>query len=265
MSKKKHGWVVEQYISPCVLPKEQILGWVKWDPKIEIGNIEIRSEADILFRRIINVAERVFDQDLSKGVILIDRRDMEIPGYVGFEAVYNEIPSSERDLRFVINFIQPTKEANQIELVTKLIRPTIAIEEVSPTEIESTTLNPQPRPLSFVLKKIGYADIMNLRPFIKTYEGEDLKITVDTSEIEVPREELFVKSTKRIASKIVIRGSGYGMISLGFRYQDRIHNDYETQIVEIVVHIERKQKIEVPVGSHVVNGKQALILEPKIS
>jgi hypothetical protein len=55
------------------------------------------------------------------------------------------------------------------------------------------------------------------------------------------------------------------MISFGFRYHDRIQNNYETQVVEITVHIERKQRIEVPVGSHVVNGKQALTLEPKIS
>jgi hypothetical protein len=188
LHQKKHDWVVEQYISPWILPNEQILGWVKWDPKIEIARLEIRSEADILFLRIMNVAERVLDQELSKGIILIDKKDMEIPGYVGFEAVYTKIPSSERDLRFVIKFIQPTKETNQLELLTKLIRPNIAIEDVSTTEIESTALNPQPRPLSFVLKKIGYADMMNLRPFIKTYEGKNLKITVDTFEIEVPPE-----------------------------------------------------------------------------
>ena len=63
--------ILEKHISRWALPNEEILSWIKWDGSIDFDRIVIRSEADIDFKRILNVDASVFDQEkITEGEVI---------------------------------------------------------------------------------------------------------------------------------------------------------------------------------------------------
>src|SRR3989304_4901709 len=112
------NWITESYISPRVLPKEQILSWVKWDPSLEYDKIVIKAEPDLVFERILNVDIEVFEQtelieyglvELKNGIIEINKKTIQIPGFIGFRALYKLVPEDEMELSFLVEFIHNEK------------------------------------------------------------------------------------------------------------------------------------------------------------
>jgi hypothetical protein len=257
------SWILERYISPWVLPKEKIIGWVKWQPHVKFNHLIIRTEADVELYRLLNVNERVFNtHQPSSGLFKITSDNIQVKGFVGFEACYNAIPESERELGFVIEFVFDDQRREEVELVTEVIRPIISIKQAT-REIASTKEKPSPEVINILLENVGRGDGRDLSSYIETVKGKDLQIRIEPFEEPYDLEQrLFVKSNKMVGSKIIINGVGYGMIQLGFEYKDRIGNHYKTPVTEIIVNIEEGKRIEVPIRSGIKGAESVLSLEP---
>lgn len=262
----KNSWLGEKYITSQVLPKEQILSWIKWDPKVEFDTIIIKSEADVFFRRFLNVDEKIFkEQDVQKGKVVITKNLLQIPNFVGFEAYYNMVPEDERQLLFVIEFIHGNKSIDKVELVTEVIRPKVFIKHLSPAEISVTPEKRWIGSLHFTLENRGKARVTSIAPFIDVVKAKDMQVEIkEITERDTSDSFLFMPTTVRTVSKIIIKGFGYGMLSLGFEYEDALHNKYETKVSDIILDIKQKEKVEVPIASTIEGNQPALVLEPRV-
>lgn len=264
--KDNHSWLVEKYISSPVLPKERILSWLKWDPKVEFDTIIIKSEADAFIQRVLNVDEKIFkEQDVQKGKAIINKDLLQIPGFIGFEAYYNAVPDDERQVTFVVEFIRGNETVDTIDLVTEVIRPKVFIKHLSPAEISVTPEKRQIESLTFALENRGKGRVVSIGPFIDIVQGKDMQVEIKNfKEIDTSERFLFVPSSTIYISKIIIKGMGYGMITLGFEYEDAMHNKYETKLKEIVLDIKQKENVEVPIASTMEGNQPALVLEPRV-
>lgn len=268
------NWIFEDYISPRALPNEQILAWIKWDSDISYDKILIKSDPDIYFQRILNVDQSVFDGTKSEGfdaqfengTVVIKKDIIQVPGFVGFRAIYKLKPEDEKKLPFLIEFISNDKVINSIELSTTLVRPKLIMTSAPSEGIVVDDLVPILPSLSFTLKNMGHCEVQKLKPIldVRSWNTKDMKIEVKhTKEKNFSEEHLFVNTTTTYIPKIILHGSGMGMIGIGFQYYDQMDNIYETELVNVPMHIPQKENLEIPVSSTISN-KQTLLLEPKL-
>ncbi len=264
---KPKSWIFEKHISNWSLPNEEILSWLKWDPNKVFDEIVIKSEADIKFLRILNVDEKIFKQkEINQGKAVIKKSMLQIEGFVGFTSVYTLVPEEERELSFVIDFVKDEKTFKSIELKTQLIRPIVAIEHDSGQGIMVTRNNPSIPKLRFRLNSKGKARILNLSPFIEFISvTKNMEITIkEKVEKIMDTSPLFVYSSERRIPKFIVKGLGYGMIAMGFEYNDAVGNKYSSKLIDIPIKIEEKEKLEIPISSE-VKGQSTILLEPKVS
>lgn len=262
-------WLIEKHISEWSLPNENIISWIKWDStKIDFDQIIIKSEADLLFTRILNVDEKAWsDNDMKKGKITIKKELLQIDNFVGFVCEYTAIPEDERHLSFEIDFIKNENKSESVSLETVIVRPMVIIENISEQGIVVTENNPFVPPLTFELKGKGRARVLNLTPFLdQHFEGKEVSITItNTVEQDNNTDPLFVVSSKRIIPKISITGKGFGMLTMGYEYEDAIGNKYRTKVVDIPIELRQQRSLEIPLSQELSDQKTLLLLEPKIN
>ena len=258
--------IIESHISEWALPKEEILSWIKWEKDFDFDQIIIKAEADIILHRIINVDPEVLNQDgIKNGKVIIKKEDLQIDGFVGFGCYYELVPETERELSFDVDFNKNGKTLNTVNLKTNLIRPIISIENVTNNGIVVTKNNPVLPELSFKLVSQGKGRILNFSPFIEVVNAKDMEITLKQTTESIDNEkQLFVHSTEQVIPKFIVKGKGYGMISMGFQYFDALNNKYESKLIDIPIQIEQKEKLEIPIASD-LKGQSTILLEPKIS
>ena len=267
-------WITESYISPRALPNELILGWVKWNTDISYDKILIKSDPDVDFQRILNVDEAVFKQSeitdsdvqFKNGTVEIEKDIVQVPGFVGFRVAYKLKPEDERELSFLIEFISNEKKIGSVELRTNLVRPKLTITEIPSEGIVVDEFVPILPSLSFTMKNTGHGEVQKLNPFldVKSWETKDMRIEVKNSnERNTNEDHVFVVTTTRNIPKIIIHGSGMGMISMGFEYYDKLNNKYETELVSVPLSMPKKESLEIPISSTISN-KQTLLLEPRL-
>lgn len=260
-------WLLEKHISEWSLPNEDIIAWIKWNEKLRYDKIYIKSEADLEFTRILNVDESAWvAEDLKKGKISISKNLLQLDGFIGFVCHYTTIPEDERQLSFKIDFSYDKELTASIPLETKLIRPIVSIENVSENGIIITEENPFVPTLTFELRGRGHARILKLTPFLEQhFKGNEVKVTIShTTQQDNNPEPLFVQSSTVITPKIAITGKGYGMLTMGYEYQDAVGNKYKTKLVDIPIQLQQKKSLEIPVSHEIANQKSMLLLEPKI-
>ena len=258
--------ILEKHISEWALPKEEIMSWVKWGGNFDFDQILIKAEADINLHRILNVEEKILTQDSIKtGKVVIDKDMLLIDGFVGFGCFYELVPEQERELTFKIEFKKNNETLETIHLTTNLIRPIIAVENLNNSGIVVTKDNPTLPQLSFNLVSKGKGRIFDFVPFIEFVNAKQMQITlkqiVENMNDETP---LFVNSIQNVIHKIIVKGKGYGMISMGFEYFDAKGNKYESKLIDIPIKIEEKEDLEVPIVSD-LKGQSTILLKPKIS
>ena len=257
--------IIEKHISEWALPREDILSWIKWEKNYDFDQILIKAEADIYLHRVLNVEEKVLKQkSIKTGKVVIDKEMLLIDGFVGFVCFYELVPEQERELTFEIEFVKNNKTLEAIPLKMNLIRPIVAVENLDNSGIVITKDNPALPRLSFDLVNKGKGVILNCTPFISVANATDMKITLKQTVGEIDDETaLFVNSVQSIISKIILKGKGYGMISMGFEYFDAMKNKYTSKLIDVPIQIEQKENLEVPIASD-LRG-QSIVLEPKIS
>ena len=86
----------------------------------------------------------------------------------------------------------------------------------------------------------------------------------NVEEVDTSENFLFASSSIRTISKIIITGMGYGMLSLGFEYEDAMRNKYETKLSEIILDIKQKENVTVPIASTMEGNQPTLVLEPRV-
>lgn len=262
------SWLIEKHISPWVLPKEQIVGFVKWRPEMEISEVSIRAPENIRIVRLFDVDENLFAEYPPDSLrFTISQARLQIPGFVGFEAFYETIPDGELDLTFQIDLTFRHLERQTINLATDVIRPVVSSSQQT-LEIFSSPERPDPKGIQIALTNKGKAEILeeSLEPFIEIMQGKELKIQVSSFEDRYGiGDKLFVKSNKRTSAKIMISGKGYGMIRLGFNYSDRLGNRYKSSLLDVLVTVKERKAVEIPIGNTVMGvGEPTPILEPAV-
>lgn len=256
-------YLLEQHISRWALPNEEIISWIKWDDSIDLDQIVIRSEADIEFRRILNVDASVFNQEsITKGKAVIDRDMMQIPGFIGFTSVYTVVPENERRLCFEIDFMKNGKVLDTISLNTDVIRPVIAIEMGCSHIDMSYTIMPTP-PVTFRLANRGRARAIDLTPFIEFTNTKTMEITIEHTKEKMPYESTtpFAHASEQTVSKFVFKGSGDILFTMGFKFKDAMGNEYTSEQVTVPVLMPEKRKVEIPIESS-LEGQPTIVLTP---
>jgi len=258
--------IIETHISEWALPREEILSWIKWENGFDFDQIIIKAEADITLHRILNVEPEILKQEgIKKGKVIINKEDLQIDGFIGFGCFYELIPETERELSFEIVFNKNGKILNTVNLKTELIRPIVIVENLTNSGIVVTKDNPILPQLSFRLVSKGKGRILNFSPFIEVVNAKDMKITLKQTTENIDDEKpLFVYSTETVLSKFIVKGKGYGMISMGYQYFDSMNNKYESKLVDIPIQIEQKENLEIPIASD-LKGQSTILLEPRIS
>ena len=255
--------ISEKYISPWVLPKEQIIGWVKWQPSIRLDHIIIRTEKDVLITRALNVNYRILaTYKPTDNLLRIGGEGLQIKGFVGFEAVYEVIPNEERSLKFVVEIVSEEQGKESVELITTIIRPIINIKQISNNEI-LITKERIPTALSVLLENKGKGDVKDPSPYIDVkVAGQNLQVKKEIFEEPHSLEErLFVKERKKHVVRIAISGVGLGVIRLGFEYKDRMKNKYKTHLTDVIINAKEKQRAEILVNTE-IEDKPMMNLEP---
>lgn len=258
--------IIEIHISEWALPREEILSWVKWEKGFEFDQIIIKTEADIDLHRLINVEPEILKQEgIKKGKAVINKADLLIDGFVGFGCFYELVPENERELSFEIEFNKDDKVLKIIHLKTNLIRPIVIVENLTNSGIVVKKDYPVLPKLSFRLVSKGKGRILNFSPFIEVVKAKGMEITLKQTTANIDDETpLFVYSTEKVIPKFIIKGKGYGMISMGYEYFDSMNNKYESKLIDIPIQIEQKENLEVPITSD-LKGQSTILLEPKIA
>jgi len=259
----KKSWILEKHISNQVLPRENIISWIKWNPEINVQQINIKFEADVVLTKVLNVSEEVFkdEKQIEEGKIVVLKEFIQIPGFVGFTALYDALPDKERHVNFIIEFLIDNK-TESVELSTKIIRPILEFAGEQSFEIIISPYNQLITPLKFSMVNRGTAFARNAKPFHELLETGDLKLQLNfLTEQNKDESFVFVKSNQITIPKIIIDGQGYGMVSMGFEYEDSVGNKYKTALVNVAIKIEEKQKLEVPIKQIIDKNKELLLLE----
>jgi len=260
--------VVEKYISPWVIPGEKILGYVKWNPGCELKRAEIRAPENTDVRRILNVGAGVFANHAAGSPSYVITKDqIQVEGFMGFEAVYMRLPETEVKATFEVTIVFEDMRKEQVALTAEVIRPLLT--SIKPSvEILSSRESPKPGAIMVGIVNAGKGDVLegSLKPFIETIQGKELKIQIETHEEKYGiGDTLFVEDNQRSSSKIVINGRGYGMIRLGFSYSDRLGNVYKNGLLDVMVTVEDKKTLEVPLGDAMVSaGGPFPVLQPPV-
>lgn len=249
--------ILEKYMSRWVLPRENILSWVKWDDSIGVDQVIVRSEADIEFKRFFNVDKSVLEQSMEQGKIVIDRDMMQLKGFVGFECAYTLIPESERHLCFKVDFLKKGKVLKQAALSTKLVRPIIVIEQRRNT----VTPDADAIPMTFVLSNKGKAAGRDLMPFIKSISSDKMTITIEYVKEKPPHtaDMPFVRVSEQVIPKFVINGSGKAVFSMGFKYEDDLCNEYNSELTTISVSMPQRTEMKVPIRPDLKNQPMMIL------
>lgn len=260
--------MLEKYVSPWVIPGEKILGYIKWRPDLEVKEIRIDLPEHTLVPRVLDVDSSVFKDITPKfKSFSINRNQLQVEGFVGFEAHYSTVPDKEIRITFDITAVLEDLSEMKVALTTEVIRPLLS-PVTSSAEIFSTIESPEPRALEIALVNKGRGDVLedSLKPYIQIIKGRDLKIQIQSQEEKFKvGERLFVKKNTYMSSKILVSGKGYGAIRLGFKYLDRLGNNYVTEFLDVIITVAEKRTLEVPLENTVLYaGKMAPILEPAV-
>lgn len=253
------SWILEKHISKKALPNENIISWAKWDPKLSVKNIVLKFEPDVAIEKVLNVAEEALqDNDFESGKITIEKEHLQIPGFFGFTGFYMQIPENEITINFVVE-ITFEETIKKIEYSTKIIRPILEFQQTEYT-LTSSQFATSMSPLNLALVNTGSGRPINLKPFADLSNTPDMDIKIQTKIEEIKDESLiFVKTNKIAIPKVVVSGKGFGMLSMGYEYQDTMGNSYKSKLANLSISIEEKQTLQVPITENITKSLTPLL------
>lgn len=239
-------WLIEKHISKKALPKENIISWVKWNPDLVPNSITLKYDPEMIITKILNVSEEGIPKESEDGgVITISKEYLQIPGFFGFTCFYDEVPEEEKTINFIVEFVF-ADGIKKVEYTNKVIRPILEF-ETTDYRLTSTQFGNSATPLDFKLTNKGSGRPVKLKPFVEVSNTLHMEIKIQSKIEEIKDESLvLVKSNKINVPKFMISGKGYGMVSIGFEYEDALGNSYKSPLANLAIQIEEKQTLQVP-------------------
>lgn len=257
---KSHNFIkiIEQYISPQVLPKEQACAWIKWENDPSYEKIILRYEADVQIFGLLNVDEEIFNRSHNQGIIEIPKSMMQVKGFFGFTAFYTTIPERKREISYSIDFVKNEKKQT-VTLTNFVTRPEVEIVSSSSDQIILSEFNPSPKPLSFDVINTGEVEIKDPTIVLDVITTNDVQIKMTDIAPLVKRKTGIFTDELPPGKGIYIKGKGNALIRLVFQYKDILSNNYSTILKEIPIRVEQKTAQTIPIN-HVVTDKDKKLL-----
>jgi len=93
---------------------------------------------------------------------------------------------------------------------------------------------------------------INLQPFVDVLNTNNMKIQIQSKTEMIKDESLvFVKTNQITSPQIKVAGVGYGMLSMGFEYEDAMGNSYKSPLANLSISINEKQVLQVPITENI--------------
>lgn len=249
--------IEEQYISPVALTTESLCGWIKWNNDADFEKIILRSDSNVKIRSLFDTDESEKIKQLDDGALEIPKSALELDGFFGFSASYDEILDSKQDTQFFVDFVNGD-QVETISLTTSIDRPMIEIINTTCEQIILSNNSPLPQPISFDVRNYGDPLLV------------DEKLTVDIFgsqiKIDIKEPKTFPKDPNPLSDEftpektLTIKGKGEGTVTFTLEYSDTIGNQYSTTLQEIPIHIEGKQSTTIPLAQRISDEKQLLLV-----
>lgn len=239
--------ILDSYISEWVLPGDPIVSWLKWTENTEFNNIVLKFEADVFIHIMLNVDEKVLEQDMKSGKITIPKEYLQLPGFFGFHAFYTSIPPSERNVEFIIDFMENDEVIHTERKSTLIIRPRLQM-EVSPSDIMITdNIAPAIDQIQCKLINTGSAGIKSINNINLThFSTPDLKVVIQRKTTDTNRYDK--SSPNESFDSLSLNGKGHAIIKISAEYTDYKGNIYRDYIGEITIDIRQNIDYEIPVN-----------------
>lgn len=248
--------IIDQYISPKVLPIEQVFGWIKWKSGINFDKIVLRYEADIDIQNLFNTGNELTEEI---GKITIPKNMIQRDGFFGFASGYSAKLKNERNVSYEIDIVSGDR-IQTVHLENTVTRPMIQVLEAKPDSIHLSKLSPQPQPLSISLKNSGTTPVRNLEYFIDIITDNKLKVDIRKKD---RYDEILLSDDRSGGQSIQIDGEGHGMIRLGVTYYDDFNTEYNDILKEIPITVEHKQTQTIPITEQIEKPETHLLTIPK--
>lgn len=237
--------IQNEYVSPVVLPKEPLFGWVQWDDDVDFDKVVLKYEADVKIDELFDVDGTV--DRTKEGIIEIPKTALVAGGFFGFNASYATPIASQRTISFEIDLVHDD-ESRTTTLESNVTKPFIENSSVGFDQLIIDNFSPPPPSLNFDLRSIGETPALDLEVVIDV-TGKDIKFDINKP-----------KSSNDIPSfsddcipdqDITIRGKGNGFITIGVDYYDLMGNKYHDVIQEIPIQISSNKTETIPIAKSV--------------
>ena len=115
--------ITEFHASPWVLPNENIVSWLKWNDDSNVKKIIIKADAELVFHEFFNIdMEKRQTKEIE---VIVD--ELETPGFFGFSAFYNKVPSYELEIELTAKLFSDTKIIQTVKKKIRITRPIILL------------------------------------------------------------------------------------------------------------------------------------------
>lgn len=230
ISLKDPNFIEDEYVSPLVLPKEPLFGWVKWDDNADFDKVVLKYEADVKINTLFDVDKSVRTD--VEGVIEIPKSMLQVGGFFGFNATYDVALKSKRQISFHVELVSK-EEIRTITLSSCVTKPEVEIIGSTRDQIIIDNDTPPQSTLSFDIRMVGDTIPINTE-VVMAVTGQDLKFEFSSPLIS-PNEITSFDNESIPVKDITIRGKGNGFIVISLEYSDVIGNRYSEIIQEIPV------------------------------
>lgn len=166
------------------------------------------------------------------------------------------MPNRDEKLEFTILFEENEKVVWTEKFVSKIIVPHMECKNVATDEIRITE---QAAEISLRLELLisGTASVKDVRPISRIVRsGKDIELTVVADNSEQPEIAL---SPPFVNYKLVIKGTGFALVQIGFEYEDFNSNKYATEMNEITIEKTISEITNVPIQG-ILTGNVPLLV-----
>jgi hypothetical protein len=251
VSRYSHGINIRnQFIKELVLPKERILGWVKYDTSLEFDNfmMSFSDPSDGLLDFLLKNRLKLLLMKLEKEkrTISVPRKDLLQDGFFGFTCKYVSIPKQDATYVFNIDLRMGATIVESYSLETRVVRPIIELrsENLGVLDIASHS-PPTLQPTLIELHNTGFASANSINLSCKS-KTRNIKVSLKSLQ-RIKETYGFFKDTLTVNDfSLEIQGSGSGVIQFVIDYKDDIGNSYQSFSREIPIFIEQQQTIHLP-------------------
>ncbi|MEM3795434.1 MAG: hypothetical protein QW429_06115 [Thermoprotei archaeon] len=244
-----------------MLPKESIIVFVEWDPTVEPELLVVRWENGVELVKTFDVDKSVLSSaEHSRNQLTVERDQLMLPGFAGFEARYTKLPDSELELRFEFELHFVDGCVVNKSATTRVVRPILEVAD-NPNEITVESSIHESKPIILHLANKGSADIRRneAKLSLEIYSNKPLKAEVVTvSGADTPK-PLFHDAKSLNHYGVKLSGLGHAELTITYWYSDALGNPYSGKCV-IRLYVKSRVKKEIPLYNKIASSNLPAIV-----